>query len=240
MYVARKWFLKLEEELNMLLFYYRKKIEEKLGIFAGLILFLSLLVPWTVTWGTNVVGVFYSQFYIFEFPFMTYYVVTVPGGLETWWDTYEFVPRYLGILFMVIGGLLAFLRELNSKPNSFVSWGGVFGTLAIIFFTSCRSASITISYPVTQSYTVVPLGLFMPAFYWILILLYPEESISKMSLLQAPSTLYCGHCGRQVSPEFNVCPYCGQNLIKPVCSSCGRTVPLSFEFCPYCGAPLAR
>jgi RNA polymerase subunit RPABC4/transcription elongation factor Spt4 len=210
-------------------------VENNIGLFASSVLFLSLIVPWTITWGTNIIGFVYSQFYIFEFPFMSYYVVSVPGGFETWWDTYEFAPRYLGAFSMVLGGVLAFMGGNRRGSERLIRWGGVLSVLAIIFFTSCRSADITINYPVTQSYTVLPMGLFMPVLYWVLVLLYSGRRVSPGG---AKTPLYCGYCGGTIFPEFNLCPFCGHEVKKPTCPRCGRDVTLGYAFCPFCGVRL--
>src|ERR1041384_1656732 len=42
----------------------------------------------------------------------------------------------------------------------------------------------------------------------------------------------CPSCGRQVSDEFQFCPFDATPLIKK-CPSCGRTWDIGFQFCPY-------
>lgn len=45
----------------------------------------------------------------------------------------------------------------------------------------------------------------------------------------------CPSCQKPVSPEFKLCPYCGQNLNSNNCSKCGRELQPEFKMCPYCG-----
>jgi type IV pilus assembly protein PilB len=49
----------------------------------------------------------------------------------------------------------------------------------------------------------------------------------------------CGCCGRVVSQDFAVCPFCQQNL-KERCTSCGSAVESDWEACPNCGKELER
>ncbi len=44
----------------------------------------------------------------------------------------------------------------------------------------------------------------------------------------------CPSCGKPVSPDFSLCPYCGAHL-KQTCSQCGKTVDSEWSYCPYCG-----
>jgi DNA-directed RNA polymerase subunit RPC12/RpoP len=47
----------------------------------------------------------------------------------------------------------------------------------------------------------------------------------------------CPACGRQISSEYLVCPYCGKRL-REKCPSCGKDVAGDFIVCPYCGISL--
>jgi RNA polymerase subunit RPABC4/transcription elongation factor Spt4 len=49
----------------------------------------------------------------------------------------------------------------------------------------------------------------------------------------------CGGCGRVVSQDFAVCPFCQHNL-KERCASCGSAVEGDWEACPNCGTELER
>jgi type IV pilus assembly protein PilB len=49
----------------------------------------------------------------------------------------------------------------------------------------------------------------------------------------------CAGCGRVVSQDFAVCPFCQQSL-KERCSGCGSAVEQDWEACPNCGAELER
>ena len=204
------------------------------GLIAGSMLFLSLAIPWTITWGVNTTWHISSfHFYILEFPFMAYYMIYIPGDYQSWWEAYNFAPRYLSLIFIIAGGVLAIVGGVN-QHDELISWGGVLSVFAIIIFMGCKSAVITIRYPISQSYTILPLGLFVPAIYWILILLHPSTKSRHIS----PGRIYCGYCGREMSPEFNVCPFCGVKLTKPTCPNCGRTISLDYDYCPFCGIKL--
>jgi len=48
----------------------------------------------------------------------------------------------------------------------------------------------------------------------------------------------CPRCGKKVSTEFMVCPYCGQPLsVQIICKKCGKNLEMEFNICPYCGTP---
>lgn len=48
----------------------------------------------------------------------------------------------------------------------------------------------------------------------------------------------CTKCGRKVSPEFSICPFCSSPL-KVECQECGKSVPRKYKLCPYCGEDLS-
>lgn len=50
----------------------------------------------------------------------------------------------------------------------------------------------------------------------------------------------CPNCNKEVSPEFNVCPWCGYKPKK--CSKPEHQdlwLPVEARFCPRCGEPLS-
>ena len=206
------------------------------GLLSGSLLLFSLIIPWTVISGTNTVSYIYSfSFYIFEFPFMSYTLVSTSGETQTWWEAYTFAPRYLGLITMALGGIMSIIGGLRQRYEHLIEWGGVLSVIALVSFTSLDSADISIQMPLTQRYTILPLGSFVPVLYWIVVLLYPKRETVKK--LRYPK-LFCSMCGREVSPEFNVCPFCGVKLWKPTCPQCGREVSMEHNFCPFCGTSL--
>ena len=48
----------------------------------------------------------------------------------------------------------------------------------------------------------------------------------------------CPKCGKSVSPDFTVCPYCSQSLKRLTCPSCAKEVSSEFAVCPFCGTKL--
>lgn len=47
----------------------------------------------------------------------------------------------------------------------------------------------------------------------------------------------CPKCGKEISPEYALCPFCGQSL-KSTCPKCGKDVSPEFKLCPFCGNQL--
>lgn len=206
-----------------------------MNLIAGIILLASTFVPWTIGWGVNVIGDLSYNWFVLEFPFMEHF--SVPGLAHNVWAVYKFVPKYLGMTFIFIGGIIAIIGGFRQKYESLLRWGGVSGTLALIFFMGCKSASINILEPISQSYSFIPVGAFIPALFWILVSISaPKEAI----ITKPATTIFCGQCGSQVSPQFNLCPFCGAKLIKPTCPNCGKEVPVQYTFCLYCGTRIKR
>jgi len=48
----------------------------------------------------------------------------------------------------------------------------------------------------------------------------------------------CAKCGRKVSADFAICPFCSSPL-KMECPECGKVVDRKYKLCPYCGEDLS-
>jgi len=48
----------------------------------------------------------------------------------------------------------------------------------------------------------------------------------------------CKKCGRKVSDDFTVCPFC-RYALRIECPECGKTVDRKYKLCPYCGEDLS-
>ena len=48
----------------------------------------------------------------------------------------------------------------------------------------------------------------------------------------------CAKCGRIVSADFTLCPFC-RYALKIECPECGKQVDRKFKLCPYCGEDLS-
>jgi RNA polymerase subunit RPABC4/transcription elongation factor Spt4 len=48
----------------------------------------------------------------------------------------------------------------------------------------------------------------------------------------------CGKCGRKISSDFALCPFCRYTL-KVECPECAKQVDRKFKLCPYCGEDLS-
>ena len=195
----------------------------------------SLFIPWTVTFGTNTIGYRYSyHFEIYKFPFMAYYVVLTPIGSEAWWEPHQNTLEYLGAVLMTLSSVIVIIGGIKEKFVRLLTGGVTLSFFALVFFSFDSAVVYIQNAPLVQNYTIVPLGMFIPPLSWIVILFYPE----KETLTKPASTMYCGQCGMQVPTSFNLCPYCGSKLWKPICPTCGREVSPEHNFCPYCGSRL--
>jgi len=209
----------------------------KIEVVASFILLFSLFVPWTVTWGANTTATITMQFYALEFPFLAYYRVYSSQGALAWWEPYESAPKYLGMALILIGSILTIIGSTKQKRSALVNWGGISSILALIFFTGCNSASISIPYAINQTYTSLPLGMFIPALFWSLILFYPEEA---GTFLKEIPKIFCGQCGREIPSELEFCPSCGAEKVSPACPVCGGEISAGYSFCPSCGARISK
>ena len=50
--------------------------------------------------------------------------------------------------------------------------------------------------------------------------------------------LECKKCGRKVSADFSLCPFC-RYALKIECPECGKKIEKKFKLCPYCGEDLS-
>jgi len=62
------------------------------------------------------------------------------------------------------------------------------------------------------------------------------QSAEKQKLPSDEQT--CKKCGRKVSPDFSLCPFC-RHALKIECPECGKKVDRKFKLCPYCGEDLS-
>ena len=50
---------------------------------------------------------------------------------------------------------------------------------------------------------------------------------------------FCKNCGKQISDDFKLCPYCGEKVEEEIleipCQFCRKTIKSDFKVCPYCG-----
>jgi len=63
----------------------------------------------------------------------------------------------------------------------------------------------------------------------------PPEPAAPTTQPPNGQPLNCPSCGRAISPDFKICPYCGSTFEPKLCPSCGKEVEKDFALCPYCG-----
>ncbi|MBS7656690.1 zinc ribbon domain-containing protein [Candidatus Bathyarchaeota archaeon] len=209
---------------------------------ACLTLFMSLFFPWKIIWGTNITGTSTSWFYIFEFPFMVEYVTDFGSlGIYTSWEAYNSVPKYLGTMFVLLGVILCLWGTFKRKRDYFVEWGGIFSLIGMVLFAGSGYEEVYIPYMLYQTYQSLPLGMFIPVAFWLMILMSSQETGRYISREQSKRlSFFCGECGKEVSVEFDFCPFCGKPIQKVNCKNCGRKIPTQYTFCPYCGETTQR
>jgi len=65
-----------------------------------------------------------------------------------------------------------------------------------------------------------------------------NQNPEQPSRQDASSEHECKKCGRKVSIDFALCPFCRYPL-KIECPECGKKVDRKFQLCPYCGEDLS-
>jgi RNA polymerase subunit RPABC4/transcription elongation factor Spt4 len=61
-----------------------------------------------------------------------------------------------------------------------------------------------------------------------------QQPVAAAAPARAP---FCPACGKQISSDYSVCPYCGRQL-RAKCPSCQKDISGDFVVCPYCGTSL--
>ncbi len=64
------------------------------------------------------------------------------------------------------------------------------------------------------------------------VIIQPQNQVRKEENGQ------CMKCGKRVSPDFSICPFCSSPL-KIECPECGKEVDRKYKVCPYCGEDLS-
>ena len=64
------------------------------------------------------------------------------------------------------------------------------------------------------------------------------QSQERASSRHGDGEQHCKKCGRDISTDFSVCPFCGYAL-KFECPECGKMVDRKFKLCPYCGEDIS-
>jgi RNA polymerase subunit RPABC4/transcription elongation factor Spt4/uncharacterized membrane protein YgdD (TMEM256/DUF423 family) len=205
---------------------------------ASLLLLFSLCLPWTITCGTNRYGALVEEFRIFEFPFVVYYVTTYDSqSLSPTYEFYQSIPKYLGTALVLAGGILALFGCTKMKRESLVNLGGALSLVGMVFFSGSTYAEIYIPYAIVQEYASYPVGLFIPATFWLLILYRPGENVRRdRGTPFEQREVFCGECGRKIHVGTEICPFCGTATGRTICRKCGMQISTQHVYCPFCGA----
>jgi len=213
-----------------------------LRLVASLLLLVSLGLPWRITWGTNEFGFSTSWFIILEFPFAAETALfAVQQETLTTWEPYSSLPKYAGTALFLLGTILCLWGSTKQKRGSLVEWGGVTSLVGLVLFSGSGYEEVYIQYPLFQTYASLPIGMFLPAVFWILVIVQSQKAKRHaMRVQSAKSGFFCGECGREISSEYVFCPFCGRDNRKVVCESCGTSVSAHSSFCPHCGSRIQR
>ncbi len=213
-----------------------------LRLVASLLLLASLALPWKVTWGTNEFGFSTSWFVILEFPFAVE-TALFAAQQETWttWELYNSVPKYAGTALVVLGVILSLRGCARRKQGSLVEFGGVSSLVGLVLFSGSGYEEVYIQYPLFQTYASLPVGMFVPVVFWILVFVQSQKTKPRNSRVTSTKSAYfCGSCGKIISSEYVFCPFCGKENRKVACESCGTSISAWSVYCPHCGTRIQR
>jgi len=75
----------------------------------------------------------------------------------------------------------------------------------------------------------------MDAILWALVAALAPSFVGLIiyMIVRSNSSKTCLRCGRHISNDFKVCPYCNHSLYLR-CSQCGKEVASDWKVCPYC------
>lgn len=59
------------------------------------------------------------------------------------------------------------------------------------------------------------------------------EEVRRVVYLEGEGAKVCSSCGKVISEDFPVCPYCG-HCVETICSNCGKHRLPEWIMCPYC------
>jgi len=173
---------------------------------------------------------------------MVEYVI-INGPQEVWssWEPYKSVPKYFGTALVLVGVFLSLWGNTKRKQGNLVEWGGIFSLVGLVFFSGSGYEEVFIQYMLFQTYASLPVGMFIPVIFWFLIFIRPQKAgryVTKIPFEK--SRFFCGECGREVSFEFELCPFCGSKIKKIACKTCGMKISVHHTFCPYCGSKIQK
>jgi hypothetical protein len=60
-----------------------------------------------------------------------------------------------------------------------------------------------------------------------------EQALAEEEMVDIPTARPCPSCGRDIEPEFVICPYCRTQFARR-CNACGKWLRLGWHVCPYC------
>ncbi|MBD3227661.1 MAG: hypothetical protein GF329_05690 [Candidatus Lokiarchaeota archaeon] len=69
-------------------------------------------------------------------------------------------------------------------------------------------------------------------------LMSPKPTSEPTTTMESESTGACPRCSTPVQNNFYFCPICSKQLKEKLCKGCGREIRPDYELCPYCGIRL--
>ena len=110
-----------------------------------------------------------------------------------------------------------------------------------VLFSGSGYEEVYIQYPLFQTYASLPVGMFVPVVFWILVFVQSQKTKPRNSRVTSTKSAYfCGSCGKIISSEYVFCPFCGKENRKVACESCGTSISAWSVYCPHCGTRIQR
>ncbi len=193
---------------------------------AGALMFISLLIPWTIIIGvTNyyVRGASVEEkFTVLEFPLIGFVYSNMNGEVFQGWI--EIFPvRSIAALMVLVSGAILFKeskrKELDVRS---ITIAVTVGLAAPTIFSTIDS--VYVSFPqasnLSQSYWVIPIGVVLPIIAGALSVynMFKRSltvSVTQPTRIEGVYTAYkCPFCGHLVTVNYMYCPNCGARLTR--------------------------
>jgi len=193
---------------------------------AGVLMLISLLIPWTMIVGVTNYYVRGSSveetFAVLEFPLLGYFYSNMNGEISQGWM--EIFPvRSIAALMVLVSGVIL-LKESKRRDIDIrsITIAITLGLAAPAIFSSIDS--VYVSFPqasnLSQSYWIIPIGIVLPIVAGAL----SVYNVLKKSLSVSVTTptrvegvytvLKCPFCGYRITGNYLYCPNCGARLTR--------------------------
>lgn len=197
----------------------------RIVVLAGMLVMASIFIPWVMIIGESSyyregIGLVEETFMVLEFPLAAYAHYTMNGEVMQGWITL-FPLRSIAAIMALVSGLMvmreARRREVDAKMLTIAI---ALGLAAPTVFTAIDNVDVSLpqASDLSQSYSIIPLGVILPIAASSLSLYHMVKKLSRVeaaALAQVPGVYVprkCPICQHPIMGEYVYCPNCGSKL----------------------------